>query len=218
MTRISNPAKIFITIVIVILIGVGFYFVSYQEKFNQIKKLDQDIIVKKQQLEKERKELEEIPKLRKQRDQLRLKLEALVKEKVGTETVKEFVPNYLVQIEQLVKEVKTSTSDPSFKLLTLRPGAAGAVSVPGTTPPAAETAAKEGAEVPAALAKFPTRSFGMTMEGRYNTLIYFLEQLGEMKLRRLVKIDRINLSSKEAKPGLSPVLSITLPVTAYMNK
>lgn len=217
MSKISNSVKIFLTIIVIILIGVGFYYTSYQGKFVQIKKLNEDIQAKNQQLEKERKDVEEIPKLREKRDQLQRKLEALVREKIGSESSKDFVPNYLVQIERMVQEVKTSTSDPSLNLLSLKPGGAVEVAVPGQTKPE-EAKSQEQAQVPTALAKFPTRGFDMTMEGRYSTLIYFLQQLGEMKLKRLVTIDRISLSPKETKPGISPVLSINIPVTAYMNQ
>jgi hypothetical protein len=66
---------------------------------------------------------------------------------------------------------------------------------------------------------FPTRVFAMDMTGRYSTLVEFLYQLGNLELDRLVTINEISLKPETSKdePG-SPVLSITIPITAYLRQ
>ena len=74
---------------------------------------------------------------------------------------------------------------------------------------------------PAVLKKFPTRTFQMTMRGRYATLIEFLYQLGDLRLERLVTINKIALTpdgSDKKSGGKSPVLTIQIPITAYMRE
>ena len=73
---------------------------------------------------------------------------------------------------------------------------------------------------PDALKQFPTRVFQMTMKGRYSTLIEFLYQLGDLRLERLVTIDKIALQPENKKEGdkRSPVLTIQIPITAYMRQ
>jgi hypothetical protein len=56
------------------------------------------------------------------------------------------------------------------------------------------------------------------MTSKYSTLIDFLYQLGAMKLDRLVTINRISLSPGKTEGGnASPVLSVSMPITAYMK-
>ncbi|CAN0431204.1 unnamed protein product [Phaeothamnion confervicola] len=55
------------------------------------------------------------------------------------------------------------------------------------------------------------------MTGKYSTLIDFLYQLGAMKLDRLVTINKISLSPNKIEGNASPVLTIAMPVTAYMK-
>jgi len=57
----------------------------------------------------------------------------------------------------------------------------------------------------------------MNMTGKYSTLIDFLYQLGAMKLDRLVTINRISLAPTKSEGNASPVLTVTLPITAYMK-
>ncbi|MBI2251526.1 MAG: hypothetical protein HYU63_02000, partial [Armatimonadetes bacterium] len=46
----------------------------------------------------------------------------------------------------------------------------------------------------------------------------FLQELAKLGLKRLVTINRIALSpSKEGETGTSPILSISIPVTAYLK-
>ncbi len=61
----------------------------------------------------------------------------------------------------------------------------------------------------------------MEMTGRYSTLVEFLYQLGALELDRLVTINEISLKPKNSKGGGeegSPVLSITIPITAYLRQ
>jgi Tfp pilus assembly protein PilO len=58
----------------------------------------------------------------------------------------------------------------------------------------------------------------MQMTARYSTLVDFLYQLGALKLDRLVTINKISLSpNTKGEGGESPVLSVQIPITAYMK-
>lgn len=214
----TNPLKVFITLVIIILIGVGFYFTNYQKKIEEIKKLEVEAKDKRAELEKIQLLVKEFPKLQQEKEELEIELQNRLKEKLPPEEVKDFVPNYLAQIEQLVKDVRNATGDLSFDLLSLTPG--GLAGGGGAAPAGAEGADKtKEADLPQVLATYPTRNFEMSMKGRYNTLIYFLNQLGELKLKRLVTISRIGLSPAQSfGAGVSPVLNINIPVRALLRK
>jgi len=61
--------------------------------------------------------------------------------------------------------------------------------------------------------------FQMSLKGKYLTVIDFLRQLGALKLKRLVTINKLSLSPAETpKGGSSPALNITIPITAYLSK
>jgi len=136
-------------------------------------------------------------------------LQVLVQEKLGHETEAEFVPNYLESIENMVAIEKKRTGDGSFTLVSLTPGAQEGQSV-------SNQEGKNTSE-PDALQRFPKRKFQMTLKGRYETLIDFLQQLGRMEMKRLVVIDSISLAPGEGGNSFSPVLNITMPVTAYLS-
>lgn len=228
----TNPLKVVITVVIIILIGVGFYFMSWQKKIQEIKKLDVEIKNQEAELDRLNVIVQEYASLVKQREELQVELQNKLKEKLSPEDPKDFVPNYLGQIEKLIAEVRNATGDLSFDVLSLTPGGEVGEQVSGAAPsvqpemqgqPETSTQqpeTKTPEETSSALAAAATtRTFDMTMKGRYNTLIYFLDQLGQLKLKRLVTISRIGLSPAAAGgPGISPVLSINLPIKAYLRK
>lgn len=217
---INDKMKFLIAFLIIIIMGVGFYVTIYQKKIATIKQLDETIIQKTNQLSKDKALIVEMPKLKDEEKQLLAERDNIIKENLGTEEAKDFIPNYLIRIEEMVKEIRKLANDPSFDLLALKPGSLqseeGAKSAP---PAAAQSEKKEVSAGETALAAFSTkRIFEMNMEGRYTTLIKFLQELAKLGLKRLVTINRIALSpSMEGETGTSPTLSISIPVTAYLK-
>lgn len=224
--NINTPTKLILTIIIIGLIGAVFYFTTYQVQIKEIGVLKTELETKKAKLEEVKQRVQELPQLITRREELRSKVDKELKETLVQEEARDFVPNYLSQIEELVKEVSVKTADKSFELIELRPGATSVEQAPqpqgaqGKPPSAADQKkAEEKQAAEAVFSSFPTRTFEMSMKGRYNTLIEFLTQLGELKLKRLVTINRIGLSpGGESAKGGSPVLSITIPVTAYLRQ
>lgn len=222
--NINNPAKIFLTIIIIALIGAAFYFTTYQIQIKEINTLTADLKAKEAKLVDVQNQIKDLPNLIAQRDKLRSENEALLKGKLVPEETKDFVPNYLSQIESLIKEIRAKTGDESFDIVEIRPGAASSEQTAQQKQGegkdvATQKQAEEQAAAEAVFASFPTRTFEMSMKGRYNTLIEFLTQLGDLKLKRLVTINRIGLSPEGTKQvGSSPVLNITIPVTAYLKQ
>jgi len=221
--NITNPVKILLTIIIIALIGAVFYFTNYQVKIKEIKTLEADLKAKETRLADVKNQVRDLPNLIAERDRLKVENEALLQGKLVPEETKDFVPNYLSQIETLIKEIRVKTGDESFDITEIRPGAESveqpAQKQDAKTDPAAQKQTQQQAEAEAVFASFPKRTFEMTMKGRYNTLIEFLTQIGDLKLKRLVTINRIGLSPGEAKESnSSPVLNITIPVTAYLKQ
>jgi hypothetical protein len=58
----------------------------------------------------------------------------------------------------------------------------------------------------------------MTMTAKYPTLVDFLYELGALELDRLVTINQISLSPGPSEGGGSPVLTVTIPITAYLRQ
>ncbi len=57
----------------------------------------------------------------------------------------------------------------------------------------------------------------MSMNGHYSTVIKFMDELGKLKLKKMVKIGRISLSPTGAlEPGVSPVLRVSLTMKAFV--
>lgn len=221
--NITNPIKILLTIIIIALIGAVFYFTSYQAKIKEIKTLEGDFKAKETRLVDVKNQVKDLPNLIAERDRLKMENEALLQGKLVPEETKDFVPNYLSQIETLIKEIRIKTGDESFDITEVRPGAESLEQSPqkqaDKNEPEAQKQAQKQAEAEAVFAAFPKRTFEMTMKGRYNTLIEFLTQLGDLKLKRLVTINRIGLSPGEVKDSnSSPILTITIPVTAYLKQ
>ena len=79
-------------------------------------------------------------------------------------------------------------------------------------------AAESAAEESETLQGFPTRVFGMSMTGRYTTVVDFLYELGALELDRLVTINKISLSPSSSEDGNSPILKIDIPITAYLRQ
>ncbi|MDQ7822109.1 MAG: hypothetical protein RDV48_04875 [Candidatus Eremiobacteraeota bacterium] len=207
---LPTPMKIVLAIFIIILIGLGFWLVDWQKKTAEIKQLETTLNDKKGEYEKNQALVKALPQETERKKQLERELKAVIQEQLTPETESEFVPSYIADIERLVEQERTRMGDPDFIINNLTPGALTTVG---------GTAKKEADTGPTALAGYPTRTFQMQLTGRYATVIDFLRQLGALKLKRLVTINRISLSpSGGSKEGGSPPLNITIPITAYLRQ
>lgn len=219
--NLTNPMKVALAIVIIILIGLGFYLMKYSAKIstlNEKKKAYEDKIEQKKRTEAL---VKDFNKIEIDKTTAKKELDEAVRNLVGEETVEDFVPSYLTEIERLVREERSRMNDQSFDLQSISPGA-----MAGTETETTKAGGKEGTKpvateapkTPAALAQYPTIVFQMTLKGRYATLIDFLQQLGHLKLKKLVTINRLQLTPTGSAAKVSPVLTITLPVTAYVRQ
>jgi hypothetical protein len=191
------------------LIGLGFWLVDWQKKMGEIKLQEKTLVEKQAELADMEKLVEELPAEKKRQEQLRRELREVIREQLTPETEEEFVPSYIADIEKLVEQERTRMGDPDFLINSLTPGALTTVG----------GAKQEEGEGPSVLAGYPTRTFQMALTGKYATIIDFLRQLGALKLKRLVTINRLALTpTGEIKPGSSPTLSITMPITAYLRQ
>ncbi len=206
---LPTPMKVVLALFIIVLIGLGFWLVDWQKKMNVIKQQEKTLEDKQKELADMEKLILELPAEKKRQEDLKRELREVIQEQLTPETESEFVPSYIADIEKLVEQERVRMGDPDFIINSLTPGA--------LTPVGG--GAKEGEEGPTALMGYPTRTFQMALTGKYATIIDFLRQLGALKLKRLVTINRIALSpSGEIKPGVSPVLSIQMPITAYLRQ
>lgn len=220
---LTTPMKVILAVVIVALIGAGFYVVDWQKKWQEIEQLNADLAGRKDKLRKTEEEIKKLPDLTKQVEELEKELQSLVASKFTKEEPELFVANYIAEIERMVIGQQESTGDYDFSIVSITPGAqtntqvqTGGGGEEGGAG-AADAAAAE-ADAPEALQGFPTRVFQMQMTGRYATLVDFLYQLGALELDRLVTINKISLAPSSPGEGESPVLSVTIPITAYLRQ
>jgi Tfp pilus assembly protein PilO len=226
--------KIAVAGLIIVLMAVGFYVVSWSDKYKEIESLKaqkDERIAQKERLEAD---VATLPKFREEAAALEKELLSLVQSKFTKEEPELFVANYIAEIERLVADQQEVTGDESFTIRSITPrgeqmaeNPAGAEE-PEEAPADAKggdnkDAKKKPAPAPAeteseTLQGFPTRVFAMDMTGRYSTLVEFLYQLGALELDRLVTINEISLKPEKAEDGVSPVLSITIPITAYLRQ
>lgn len=211
---LTTPMKIILALVIIVLIGLGFWLLDWQSKQNELASVRQNKADLEQKLATNKELVKDLPVLTKRKAELEEKLKQVVQTNLVPEKAELFVANYIREIESLVLSERTRMNDPTFAILSITPGALTAAAPEGG---AAGEAAPADA-TPDALKSFPTRMFQMSMKGKYSTLIDFLYQLGALRLERLVTINKIALAPSDNKDGGSPTLSITIPITAYMRQ
>lgn len=214
---LTTPMKIIIAFILIALIGAGFYLLDWQAKFQERDSQKKALEEARQKLEKIKQDIAALPELTRQMEEKEKELNALVSSKMSQEDPQLFVANYIAEIERMVVGQQEATGDYDFDILSITPGASTA---PTPAPSGGNgTAAPEGggAQAPEALQGFPTRVFQMSMTGRYATFVDFLYQLGALKLDRLVTINKITISPGKTGDGDSPILSVQIPITAYMK-
>lgn len=222
---LTNPMKVVLALVLIALIGLGFWVMDWQKKFNELSSLQTNLQSKKDKYEKARQAGQDLPKEMARKDELERTLRSLIQEQISPEPASVFVPAYIQEVENLVLYEQKRMRDDNFTVTSLTPGiqtmtklgsAEEKKPAEGEAAPTDAAAAAAAAESEA-LKGYPTRTFQMSLQGRYTTLIDFLHQLGALKLKRLVTINRIALApSGLSAPGSSPVLSIQMPITAYL--
>lgn len=225
----NTPMKIAVAGLIIVLMGVGFYVVSWSEKYKEIESLKaqkEERIAQKERLEAD---VAQLPKYREEAAALEKELLSLVQSKFTKEEPELFVANYIAEIERLVADQQEVTGDDSFRIKSITPRGEQVTETPvggdegEESTSSSDKGGKKGgggsASESQTLQGFPTRVFAMDMTGRYSTLVEFLYQLGNLELDRLVTINEISLKPETSKdePG-SPVLSITIPITAYLRQ
>lgn len=231
----NTSMKVAVAVVIIALMGLGFHLVDWDEKKKKILELQAQY----QEKEGEKKRLEEdvakLEEYEKEAENLEKELLSIVQSKFTQEEPELFVANYIAEIERMVVSQQEATGDYDFKITQISPkgekmsepsggeaGAAAATPAPGATPApdGAAAATSSAAEESETLQGFPTRVFDMNMTGRYSTLVKFLYQLGALELDRLVTINKISLApdSKSKNLGGTPVLNVTIPITAYLRQ
>ena len=204
----TNPMKLVLAAVVALLIAAGFYILDWRQRWEEVAHLDSDLQQRQLELESSRKAIQDLPQLTQKLEQLEAQLRRLVTTP-SAEEPSAFVANYVSDIERLVLGQRETTGDDSFSIVSITPG------------PPAETSAdapKNPQGTPEALKALPTRVFQMQMTGRFETLTGFLEQLAALKLDRLVTINRISLSPQGKDDGQGPILSVTIPITAYLRQ
>lgn len=206
---LNTPMKIVLTVVIIFLIGIGFYLLNYQKKLSDIKNLENTLASKKQQLRSDEERVRELPNQLKKKERLTTELNALIQEKLPKEDAMIFVPKFIQSMERLIAEERRVTGDSSLEVMSITPGQLEKPTEGGSS----KTDAVK------ALVMFPKQPFQVRIKGKYATAIHLLHQMAALKLKRLVTIQRIDLTPLEApKYGQSPILNINIPMIAYLNE
>lgn len=177
--------KLLLGVVILTLCLLAHYALDYQARYAELRQLDENLVRMQSKLEDYKTRLRRLPELTEE-------MQALERELTWADGPKEedpelLVSHYLEDVERLVQ----AQDNYNFRIQAVVPGDA--------------TGGTEDSPIVG-------RSFSLKMKGEYATLADFLEELADLKLDRLVTIDRIDLSPAEGN-----VLNITLPMTAYLR-
>jgi Tfp pilus assembly protein PilO len=213
----NTPMKIAVAVVIIALMGLGFYVVDWSEKKKKIEELQGQYVEKEEQKKRLEEDVAKLDEYEKTAEKLEKELLSLVQSKFTQEEPELFVANYIAEIERMVVGQQEATGDYDFKITSITPKGEQRTQVESGEG-GAEEAAPSAAEESETLQGFPTRVFDMSMTGRYSTLVDFLYELGALELDRLVTINKISLQPKETEGGQSPVLTVTIPITAYLRQ
>jgi len=214
----NTPMKIAVAVVIIALMGLGFYVVDWSEKKKKIEELQGQYQEKEEQKKRLEEDVAKLDEYEKEAEQLEKELLSLVQSKFTQEEPELFVANYIAEIERMVVGQQEATGDYDFKITQISPKGEKRTQV--NTEGGEEGAATEetsAAEESETLQGFPTRVFDMQMTGRYATLVDFLYELGALELDRLVTINKITLAPEKNDGGGSPILTVTIPITAYLR-
>lgn len=220
---LTTPMKIVLAVIIIAVIGLGFWILDWQKKQNTLDGIVKTLVDKEAERDRIEKDVQKIDELVQVNNRLKGDLKVIVESGFTPEKENTFVPNYLEKVESLVARIGLEDNDSSFEIVSITPGA----QVTGTAPAGAAAGGKDKdakkdapapAPAPEALRNYPTRTFQMAMKGRYETLVDFLDRLGRLELQRLVTVNKLALAPAEGLKGTSsPTLSITMPLTAYLR-
>lgn len=219
---LTNPMKLLLALIVIGIIGLGFYLLDWQGKWQSLNQIETTLRDKQGERDKMQQDVKAIDKLLQENNQLKRELKAVMEAGILPENPSEFVANYIMQISALVERIQREDNDDSFELLSLTPGSQVSAAAPGGGKPsekgkeADKKPAEQAAAMPEALKQYPTRTFQMSMKGRYETVVDFLDRLGRLELQRLVTVNKLGLSPGGELAG-SPVLSVTIPLTAYLR-
>ena len=213
--------KLLVAFLAIALIVTLFWMLDWDQKYKDIETHEATIAEKETELEEQRKLVAQLPALTARKVELEQELARVIQTNLVPEKAELFVANYIKEVEKLTTEEGYRLGDNSFEIISITPGALTSETAKSGSS-SSEGEGEEGEDgQPAVLKKFPTRTFQMTMRGRYATLIEFLYQLGDLRLERLVTINKIALTpdtSDKKSGGKSPVLTIQIPITAYMRE
>jgi Tfp pilus assembly protein PilO len=213
--------KIFIALIVIGLIAAGFWFMDFQQKHTELEQLEASLKQSEEKLTTSKEKIKRLPELTEKMQALERELQSLIASKFQDENPEMFVANYIADVERLVLAQQEATGDYTFAIQSISPGQQQSTQTPtGSEGGGATEGGGEGgdAAAPEPLQGFPTRVFSMTMNGQYRTLVDFLRELGDLKLDRLVTINKITLSPTSDKVTGEKTLNISIPITAYLRQ
>lgn len=216
----NTPMKLGLTVIIIALVVVGAYTLVWSDKYKEIETLEAQYEQQVQRKERLQRDVEELPKFQEEEKKLEAELMSLVQSRFTREEPELFVANYIAEIERMVVGHALTMGDYDFKIESITPRGQQMASAPagGGEDDELEEELAAPTSDSETLQGFPTRVFDMKMTARYATLIDFLYELGNLELDRLVTINQISLAPQSTEGGFSPVLNVTIPVTAYLRQ
>lgn len=190
--------KIAVFVCLAFLVFIGFWLFDFQPKRAEIDSLEKGpggIAELTAQRDADKAYVENIEEYERQLKEAQAELAKL---EVDIDT-KDFIPSYLEDIEELVKEIRMSLRDWDFEILTINPGN----QTPGQ--------ATEGGG-----SAYNTYLMTMTIDGQLETLQTFLTTLSNKeRFKKLVVVNGITMSPKTSTQGKYQTLSFNIPLMAY---
>ncbi len=200
----SGAVKFFLAIIILVLVLAISWYTMIVPSNAALEKCKSQ----KANLESQLAKLQEASKQIKQWEKTVTDFQVLLNEvQKSTATSKEgFISSLLKDFEDLIAEL--AVRDRSVTVSSINLG-----NLTSTTVGGEEEGEEEGGGF--ATLSVPVR---ISMTGKYRTIIEFVDALGQLKLKKMVRINSIGLSASRPKPGESPTLSVRVTLNAFMFK
>ena len=166
--------KLLVAFLAIAVIVTLFWMLDWDQKYKDIETHEATIAEKETELQEQRKLVAQLPALTARKVELEQELARVIQTNLVPEKAELFVANYIKEVEKLTTEEGYRLGDNSFEIISITPGALTSETAKSGSS-SSEGEGEEGEDgQPAVLKKFPTRTFQMTMRGRYATLIEFL--------------------------------------------
>ncbi|MCD4783369.1 MAG: hypothetical protein K8T10_05995 [Candidatus Eremiobacteraeota bacterium] len=216
---------IIIFLLILAILGTAFYFVNSQQK-KTLEALDKSIAETKEELKKSEERMKQAKLANEAYIPENVNFDEFIRSNFKAEDKTEFTANFTKDIRDLFATVKQCAKDPNFKIASIK---SGEIIMPdsGKSKPDIEKSAKvnpkeskaekDNSTLQKMLSSLPHQEFDMKIQGNNEACMSFLKSLGELKSKRLIRVDNIKITTSGDSNGKESTVMITnIKITAFL--